>query len=193
MEEKGPKLIVKLLIKYPLMTPFPVVINTVMQAYSNVSRLGQVISFAADATGVGSAPSQMLQQKLPDARIEAFIFTNKNKREMVGKLKVLHSYGRLKFARRTGDATYNQTLLELVNELKNLQAKVIREDPTNPEIEVFRSGKHDDLVSALCLALKDVELRETYEDALFLVADRTWSRTPLDEGPYSEPVTSFSW
>lgn len=175
------------------MTAFPVVVNTVAQAYSNVCHIGQVTSFAVDATGVGSAPSQMLQQKLPDARVEAFIFTNKNKREMVGKLKVLHSYGRLKFARRMGDATYNTTLLELVNELRNLQAKIIREDPSNPEIEVFRTGAHDDMVAALCLALKDVEIREEYTDAMFMVEDRTWARTPLDQGPYSEPITSFSW
>lgn len=193
VEERGPKLVVKLLIKYPLMTAFPIVVNTAAQAYSNVSRIGQVISFAADATGVGSAPAQMLQQIIPDARVEAFVFTNKNKREMVGKLKVLHSYGRLKFARRQGDATYNQTLLELITELRNLQAKIIREDPSNPEIEVFRTGKHDDLVAALCLAVKDVEIREEYTDAMFLVEDRTWARTPIDTQPFSEPVTSFSW
>src|SRR5579864_4512606 len=190
VEERGPKLVVKLLVKYPLMTSFPVIFKTVQQAYSNVSQIGQIASFAVDATGTGQSPAQMLQQLIPEGRIEAFIFNNKNKREMVGKLKVLHSYGRLKFARRMGDATYNQTLLELVNELRNLQAKIIREDPSNPEIEVFRTGSHDDMVSALCLALKDVEIREEYTDAMFLVEDRTWQRTPLDQGPYSEPITS---
>jgi phage FluMu gp28-like protein len=193
VEERGPKLVVKLLVKYPLMTPFPVIFKTVQQAYSNVARVGQIVSFAVDATGTGQSPAQMLQQLIPEGRIEAFVFNNKNKREMVGKLKVLHSYGRLKFARRMGDATYNTTLLELVNELRNLQAKIIREDPSNPEIEVFRTGSHDDLVSALCLALKDIEIREDYVDSLFVIPDRTWQRTPLDSTPYPEPVTNFGW
>ncbi len=194
VEDRGQKLVLKLLVKYELMTPWPKITETLAMLYSSVCRVGEIVSFAADATGVGSAPSQMLQQKLPGARVEAFMFTNKNKREMVGKLKVLHSYGRLKFARRQGDAQYNQTLLELVQELRNLQAKVIREDPMNPEIEVFKTGRHDDLVSALCLAIKDVEIREDFFTApLFLVEDRTWARTPMDSGEIPSPVTSFSW
>jgi hypothetical protein len=130
----------------------------------------------------------MLQNMIPDARVDPFIFTNAKKREMVGKVKILHTFNKLKFATRRGDEVYNRTLTELINELRQLQAKVLRDDPNNPEIEVFRTGQHDDLATALMLACMDIEVREQWEDKILMAADRSWVRTPLDEQPRAEPV-----
>mgnify|MGYP001566717651 FL=1 len=190
VEETETKTVVRLLTKYPLGTPYPSVMRTIAEyVYKPASQLGDVLSFAVDATGVGTVPAQMLQEMLPEARVEPFIFTNQKKRELVGKVKVLHSFGKLRFATKRGDEYYNRTLTELITEMKQLQAKVIREDASNPEIEVFKTGQHDDLFTALALAVKDISIKETWEDVVFLsVSDRSWVKTPLDSGVTPEPI-----
>lgn len=187
VEETGPKVVVRLLTKFPLGTAYPKVLRMAAWLYRDASKNGEVVSFAVDATGVGTVPSQMLQELLPDARVEAFVFMPKNKRELVGKVKILHSFGRLRFATKGHDKAYIQTLGELIAEMKALQAKVLRDDPQNPEIEVFKTGKHDDLFTALALAVKDIEIRESYTD-LLTIPDRSWTKTPLDEIPRGEPI-----
>ena len=137
---------------------------------------------------MGTVPAQMLQEMLPDVRIEPFIFTNQKKRELVGKVKILHSFGKLRFATKRGDEYYNRTLTELITEMKQLQAKVIREDPSNPEIEVFKTGQHDDLFTALALAVKDIDIRETWEDTILFTKDASWVKTPLDVPSAPEPI-----
>jgi len=195
--EVGEKAVVKALVKYPLGTGYPTVVETVVGLYKSVvsthtdedgSWNGTVTTFAADATGVGSEPAKYLQTLLPDARVEPFVFTNQRKRELVGKVKVLHAFGRLKFARRKGDEVYNRTLSELITEMKQVQAKVVREDMSNPEIEIFKTGMHDDLFTALALAVKDIHIDESWSDYQMFVPDKTWMKTPLEERTYPEPL-----
>ena len=166
--------------KYPLGIVYPLLVNTLVDLYKSVAKQGDVYSFSVDATGVGGAPSQMLQEALPEMRVDAFTFTNKNKRELVGKVKVLHSYGKLKFATRRGDEIYNRTLTESISEMKQLQARVLRDDPSNPELEVFKTGQHDDLFTALALAVKDVTFTQSWGEVHF-IEDKTWVQTPLTE------------
>jgi phage FluMu gp28-like protein len=187
VEHLEPKVVVRLLVKYPLGTPYPLVFRTVKEVYDSAAALGEVISFAVDATGVGTSPSQMIQEMIPDARVEGYVFNNKNKRELVGKVKMLHAFNKLRFATRRGDQTYNRTLTELINEMRQLQVRVLRDDPNNPEMEVFKTGLHDDLFCALALAVKDIEIRESYE-SLILHEDTTWVKNPLTEPTYGEPV-----
>jgi len=184
------KALVVLLKKYPLGTGYPLIMQTVANTYHSLVGYheagdfeGEVQTFAVDATGVGSEPARYLQTLLPDARVEPFIFTNQKKRELVGKVKIMHSFGRLKFARRKGDEVYNRTLSELITEMKQVQAKVIREDANNPEIEIFKTGTHDDLFTALALAVKDIQFEEGWNDFAVFIPDRTWTHTPLDEAP----------
>jgi hypothetical protein len=91
------------------------------------------------------------------------------------------STGRLKFAKKRGDDIYNITLQELLLEMKQLQAKVIREDAENPEVEVFKTGKHDDLFTALALAVKDVPLGMYGEAPVYFVEDKSLLKSPLNE------------
>lgn len=175
------KVIVRALVKFNLGTPWNLLMDAVIDLAKSIMEKGDIYSFNVDATGVGAVPAQMIQEKLPDFRVDSFIFTNKSKRELVGKVKILHALGRLKFAMRKGDEIYNRTIHELIVEMKQLQARVIRDDITNPEIEVFRTGSHDDLFTALALAIKDVDLNVDYDMAVAFVEDKTWVRTPLDE------------
>lgn len=177
----------RLLIKYPLGTAYPKVLRTAAWLYGDASKNGEVVSFAVDATGVGTVPAQMLQEMIPEARVEAFVFNNQKKRQLVGMVKMLHSFGRLKFATRRGEADYNRTLTELIAEMKAIQARVINEDPRNPEIEVFKTGSHDDIFTALALAVKDIPVTESYEDFM-LLPDNSFLKTPLDAPGQSEPI-----
>ncbi|HKT21230.1 MAG TPA: hypothetical protein VJR06_01210 [Nitrososphaerales archaeon] len=192
------KAVVKLLVKYPLGTGYPLVMETVAETYKSLTGyhragdfMGDVSTFAVDATGVGSEPARHLQTLLPEARIEPFIFTNQKKRELVGKVKVMHAFGRLKFARRKGDEVYNRTLSELITEMKQVQAKVIREDAINPEIEIFKTGAHDDLFTALALAVKDIQFEDGWTDFQPFIPDKTWTHTPLDETPKQPDIFFF--
>lgn len=180
------KAVVKLLVKYDLGSGYPHIAETLRELYYNVCKEGTVQHFNSDATGVGTEPTRMLQELIPDARIDFFIFTNKSKRELVGKVKVMHSLGRLKFAKKSGDEMYNRTLQDLITEMKQLQMRVIKGEDSNPEIEVFKTGAHDDLFTALALAVKDVNISKGADVPVGLVEDKTWVRTPLTEEPSRE-------
>ena len=193
VEEAGEKIVVRFIWKYPLGFPFPELADTIADLYHGVAGKGQVYSLVVDATGIGSSPATMIQQRLPDMRVDFFIFTNKSKRELVGKVNVLHATGRLRFARKAKDDTaYNHMLAELINEMKSVQTKVIREDEANPEIEVFSTGAHDDLFTALALAIKDIDLRgSTQSPAVVMMKDDSWVKTPLDQRGNEPPVAFF--
>ena len=179
------KAIVKILIKYPLGTPWDVLYDTIIDIAKDVMKQGTIESFNVDATGVGAIPADVLQQRLPEINVNAFKFTAQSKRELIGKLKMLHTLGKLKFARRGGDQIYNQVIQDLITEMRYIQAKIMRgDDNANPEIEIFKTGAHDDLFTALALAIKDIDINVNWEQAQDLVKfadDKTWLKTPLDE------------
>ena len=190
VERLPSKVVVRLLIKYPLGTPYDLLVRTVAELVGSVQREGDIEGFTVDATGVGAAPSQMFQEVLPDLRVDAFIFSNKTKRELVGHVKVLHAFGRLRFATRKGDEVYNRTLTELLTEMKQLQVKVLRESEQHPEVEVFKTGAHDDLFTALALAVKDIRFDNVGRDVAF-VEDTTWVQIPELASSDSESVLLF--
>lgn len=178
-EDMPEKAVVKLLVKYPLGTPYKLLVETVANMVRSIGHQGDIVSFIVDATGVGAAPTQMFQEAIPEVTVRPFIFSNKTKRELIGKVKVLHSFGRLRFATRRGDEIYNRTLHELVGEMRQLQAKVLKDESGTAEVEIFKTGKHDDLFTALALAVKDVQFDKPA--SISFVKDNTWIETPLDD------------
>ena len=182
VEKDEAKAIVRFIWKYPLGTQLPMVADTVVDLFKSVAHKGDVYGFSCDATGMGVWPTQMIQERLPDQRIEPFVFNNTNKRELVGKVKVMHAMGRRRFATRKGDGIYNRQLAELMTEMRQLQAKVIRADADNAEIEVFKTGAHDDMFTALALAVKDIEFDSSWGNpqAVF-IQDKTWEKNVLTE------------
>lgn len=191
VERSEDKAVVRLLVKYPLGTAYTKVVETVRDMVFSVGQQGVIESFTVDATGIGAAPAAMFEEALPHLRVDSFIFTNKSKRELIGKVKVMHAFGRLKFAARKGDEQYARTLAELMAEMKQLQAKVLREGDSNPEIEIFKTGQHDDLFTALALAVKDIEFPQGQDyPPIQYVKDDTWVHTPL-EASSETPIYLF--
>lgn len=178
------KAVVKVLIKYPLGTPWDLLYDTAVDIIKDVSKQGEIVSFNVDATGVGAIPADVMQQRLPEIRVNAFKFTPQSKRELIGKVKILHTLGKLKFARRGGDTIYNQVIQDLITEMRYIQAKITKGDgEINPEVEVFKTGAHDDLFTALALSIKDIDININWdqsEELVKFVEDKSWTKTPLD-------------
>jgi phage FluMu gp28-like protein len=192
VEQQTDKSVVRFIWKYPLGTPLPMIADTVTELYRSVASKGDVYSFACDATGMGVWPTQMIQERLPEVRVESFIFTNKSKRELVGKVKVLHALGKLKFATKRGDEVYNRQLTELLTEMRQVEGRVIREDADSPEIEVFKTGAHDDMFTALALAVKDIRLESDYAGATAaFIKDTSWVKIPELDGQSQGSVVFF--
>ena len=190
-EEQTNRALVRLLIKYPLGTPYPLLVKTVVDLTNSVSKQGDIWHFSVDAGGSGRYPAEMFQEALPSITVEPYVFNNVNKRQLVGKVKVMHAFGKLKFAKRTGDEVYNRTLTELITEMRNLQARVVRDDGKNPEIEIFKTGAHDDLFTSLALSVKDIEFDMQSAGSALFVDDKTWLQTPLSEDTRPEPGVLF--
>ena len=90
--------------------------------------------------------------------VEPFMFTSGSKRDLIGHLKILHQEGRLRFAAAETDPVYTRLLEELVDELMNYEVRIEDEGPE--KYGVFKTGKHDDLVTALALATRDSEFEK---------------------------------
>jgi phage FluMu gp28-like protein len=179
--------IVRFIWKFPLGMGFRDLVENLAELYHNVRARGEVAGITIDATGIGSAPAQMLQEKIGEMRVDFFIFTNKTKRQLVGQVKVAHSMGKLRFARRGGDEIYNRMLSSLITEMKSLQMKVIRENPLDPEIEAFSTGQHDDLFTALALAIKDIRFTmPSGPEGIAFIEDKSWAKNPLTEPSHQD-------
>jgi len=191
VEEQSNRALVRLLVKYPLGTPYPLLVETVTKLTGSVSKQGDIWNFVVDATGIGEEPAKMFQEALPEVTVVPFIFTNISKKQLVGKIKVMHSFGRLKFAARKGDPIYNRTLTELITEMKNLQVRKIMETDGNPEIELFKTNRHDDIFTAVALSIKDIEFDIQSAGSALFVKDNSWLQNPLTEDTRPDPSAYF--
>lgn len=181
VEQKEDRAVLRFIWQYPLNTPYPTIVEHQVNLYHDICKEGDVISWASDATGIGPWPTTLLQEKLGSMNIEAFKFTTESKRSLVGKIKIMHAFGRLRFATKRGDEQYNAMLHDLIAEMKQLRVKMIRGDFSNPEVELFRTGAHDDMFTALALAVKDINFDMSNSPTVLFATDRTWTRTPLDD------------
>jgi hypothetical protein len=147
--------------RLPLGKEYPDVVDEVRRICSNLRMrpVGHPICIQAwvDATGVGKPVADDLRRKIPDLILHEVYFTGGEAKEkvntgafsitlpkayMVSRLQVLVSYGRIHLP-NTPDA------LAARDELMNYQIKV--NENANAQFEA-KTGKHDDLVTALGLA-----------------------------------------
>ena len=147
--------VLKGLVKWPLGTPYPKIADDIARTCRKLrANGGEIESVTVDATGVGNAVVELIERtfRKHDLRVEVepFIFTSESKRDLIGNLKVLHQEDRLRFADAKPNTTYAQLLKELIDELINYEVRI--EDHGPEKYGVFKTGKHDDLVTALALA-----------------------------------------
>lgn len=153
--------------RLPLGTPYPQVVDRVVEIQGNLEAKSRIVAahaddkqgfrleLAVDATGIGLAVSDELKSR--GLSPQSVFFTAGDKRSertgdsvsigkgwMVGRLQVLLQSGRIHLPDSAeADA--------LVHELLNYEIKV--NSNANMQSGAFRTGTHDDLVIALGLAV----------------------------------------
>lgn len=137
--------------RWPLKTPYPVVVADVKEMYTR-SPL-QHSALVIDGTGVGRAVVEMFAAAEVTAFITPFSITaGQNpgegtvpKKDLVGAIQATLSTRRLLFAR---DLEFTEVL---VKELETFRVKVTED--RNETFAAWRERDHDDLVLALALAV----------------------------------------
>jgi hypothetical protein len=158
LARRRPSYALRHLQRFPLGTPYPAVVQGVVELLASPLLSGSTL--AVDQTGVGRAVVDMLFDALR-GRVACLFYpititaghavtSNESgslhvpKKELVGTLQVLLQAHRLHVARTLPDAAV------LVKELENFRVKVTA--ARNETFESWREGQHDDLVLAVALA-----------------------------------------
>jgi hypothetical protein len=180
--------VVRSIDRVPLGTPYPLVVNRVASVAEQASLYGPVIT-VVDATGVGRAVVDLLRQatSLP---IRAVTITAGSqatddgpyslrvpKRDLISALEVAMQ------TRRLGVASGVRLAEDLRDELRNFTFAI--SDRGHDTYEAA-SGRHDDLVLALALAVWHAE--RSGQGAIFLEA---WRRLADREGVELPPSRSY--
>jgi hypothetical protein len=163
--------IVRHLERLPLGTPYPRVAERIAEISGRVrTRANATPTVYMDATGVGQPIVDVVQERLPGGWVVPVYFTHGDRRSetgaphetcitlgkahMVSRLQALLQNHRLHLP-RTPEA---ETLTE---ELQNYEIRV--SEDANDRYGAFRVGTHDDLVTALGLAVQADPRRSAWE------------------------------
>lgn len=154
--------IVRRLERLPLGTPYPRVAERVAEVtYRVQARTGEPPVVYMDATGVGQPVVDLLREQVHAGKVVAVYFTHGDRRTetkenrqlrvslgkayLVSRLQALLQSGRLHFP-RTGESE------ALTQELLDYEIRV--DENANDKYGALRVGTHDDLVTALGLAVQ---------------------------------------
>ena len=156
VEKAGKQRLVRSIVRVPLGTPYPAVIERVRRTVQH-PRLWGNCCVAVDATGVGAPVVESMRSAELGCTIWAVTITGGEqarsgqglrwsvpKRDPVAGVQVLLERGDLRIAKALPDA------LSLLQELRDMQVQVTRTGRTRTGAEA--AGEHDDLVIALALA-----------------------------------------
>jgi hypothetical protein len=150
--------VIRHLNRLPLGTPYPEVGRRLVEITSQVARRSRVrpVTFV-DATGVGKPVVDILQERAHDTRIVPVYFTHGDRRTkdsggvklgkafLVSRLQSLLQTGRVHLP-RIPEAEV------LARELQDYEIRV--DENAHDRYGAFRVGTHDDLVTALGLAVQ---------------------------------------
>lgn len=150
--------LVRHLDRLPLGTPYPKVAKRVGEITAAVAcRTDTTPTLYVDATGVGQPIVDLLEEAAVQARVEAVYFTHGDRRTesyrhvtlgkayLVSRLQALLQTGRVHLP-STSEARV------LAQELLNYELRV--DENANDRYGAFRVGTHDDLVTAMGLAVQ---------------------------------------
>jgi hypothetical protein len=154
--------LIRFLKRLELKLEYPEVVENLKQFFANIRKytVGHQMYIQAwvDATGVGKPVADLMRKEIPGIMLHEVYMTWGEAKEkvntgafsitlpkayMVSRLQVLVSYGRIHLP-NTNEA------LAMRDELMNYQIKV--SESGNAQFGVFKTGEHDDLVTALGLA-----------------------------------------
>ena len=199
--ELGEKFAVcRIIHKFELGTPIiPTVLDFVEAVVKRILDFGdsQITYFTIDATGMGQTPSQMFDERLSKYGLSVypFVFTLKLKKELIGNLKMLYATRRLRFAAAnlSENPIFARMIHEMIEEMKNYEVKM-RPNATEDEemdLGVFRTGEHDDMVTALALAAKDIGSMYEYGGGNVNIGFLTPAH--IDPDPLGDEAIGYGW
>lgn len=201
MLELGEKFaVVRIIQKFELGTPIiPTVLDFVEAVVKRIQAFGdsQITYFTVDATGMGQTPSEMFEERLSKYGLSVYpyIFTLKLKKQLIGNLKMLYATRRLRFAAAnlSENPIFARMIHEMIEEMKNYEVKMRPNATEDEELDlgVFRTGEHDDMVTALALAAKDISDRYEYGGGNVNIGFLTESHKEQD--PLGEEVVGYGW
>jgi Terminase RNaseH-like domain len=156
--------LVRYLNRLPLGSPYPEIARRLAEVSSRVAdRASARPTVYVDATGVGLPVIDILKSALPQAHVVPVFFTHGDRRTrqggevrmgkafLVSSLQALLQTGRIHLP-RTPEAT------ALAKELGEYEIRVSKD--ANDRYGAFKVGTHDDLVTALGLAVCQLPRRE---------------------------------
>jgi hypothetical protein len=147
--------------RFPLRTPYPKVVESV-SAFVKNPRLGGRPILVVDATGVGRGIMDMFIQNPPEADLTAITIVAGHEARWeayasqvmgahVPKLALVSATNAMLGTKRLTIDSHLEWAKVLIQELLNFKVK---RKPTGHEtFEAEKSGDHDDLVMALCMAV----------------------------------------
>ena len=148
--------LIHLLERLPLGTPYPQVVDRVAEVVHRASqRTGHGVFVYVDATGVGQPVVDLLQER--SVRVMPVYFTHGDRRTVekgrvtLGKSFLVSRLQTLLQTRRI-HLPHTPEARVLADELQNYEIRV--DQNANDRYGAFRVGTHDDLVTALGLAVQ---------------------------------------
>lgn len=150
--------LVRHLERLPLGTPYPQVAERVAAVAAGVGqRTGQRPTLYLDATGVGTPLVDVLRAAVVKAELVAVYFTHGDRRTVVGdevRLGKAYLVARLQALLQTSCLHLPKTdeAEALARELLDYEIRV--DDDANDRYGAFKVGSHDDLVTAVGLAVQ---------------------------------------
>ncbi len=140
--------------RLPLGTPYPAVVNRLAEIYRKLTASKHSVRVWVDATGLGAPIVDLLDMAdLPvtpvyltgsDKAVEEGKELRLGKALLVSRLQVLLQSGRIHLPKTSESEA-------LIQELLNYEIRVT--DSANPVFGAFKTGTHDDLATALGLAV----------------------------------------
>lgn len=144
--------------RLPLGTPYPEIARRLGEITGRVARRSRErpVTFV-DATGVGKPVVDLLRERAHDTRIVPVYFTHGDRRtEDEDEIKLGKAYlvSRLQSLLQTGriHLPHTREAQALAEELRDYEIRV--DENANDRYGAFKVGKHDDLVTALGLAVQ---------------------------------------
>ena len=155
--------LVHLLERLPLGTPYPRVVDRVAEVVHRASeRTGQTVHVYVDATGVGQPVVDLLQERSVEATPVYFTYGDRRTEEgdkvTLGKSFLVSRLQTLLQTRRIHLPNTSEARV-LADELQNYEIRV--DENANDRYGAFRVGTHDDLVTALGLAVQPTKQKRS--------------------------------
>jgi hypothetical protein len=176
--------IIRKIQRIPLGTTYPKIVKFVVDIIRVLKQKGEILTFYWD--GTGNEPfSDYMREALESNNIDiaggSFVFTGGTKGtkiNLISNMRRLYETRQL-FIEAPNNDVDRREIDALIDEMRNFEEKISKADKDD-DLGVFKTGKHDDMVCACALSVKDyLGLTKGGTAYIGVLPDTSWLRTPL--------------